>query len=382
MNKAFAGWYESLFGDSASDIRPKDVLRKIIGAMEDNRKEGLDNRVYVPNKYVLEIAFENEDEKEYLLTFLEKEELEAALLKYMRQNKYFMRGPLDFTLEDVTPAEGEEQPARLAVKCKWDVRMPEKEAEPEQHGTYIIPELADRAQPYEPDYEEEHTVAAVDFYDDSTVSPSVLHIKHPDGRTERFVLSKSVTIIGRSSRLDNDFIISKDGMVSKRHAKIVHGGEGFTVTDLESTNGTWIDGERISSKLLRNGDVMKLGATEITFEDSNARVSEEAARVTSEAKRPRLLIKRGEGSIEDFRLPSEAIIGRGLTSDVRFDNSTVSQRHARIHSPNGSDFYLEDLGSTEGTTVNGITILSNSPVRLRPGDRIKVGEVELGYEVD
>src|ERR1043165_10210986 len=98
INRAFGGWYEGLFGAS-DDVRPKDILRKILVALEENRKEGFDSKIYVPNQYVLEIAVDDEEEKEYLLSFLDREELETAIRRYCQQNNYHIRGGLDFTIK-------------------------------------------------------------------------------------------------------------------------------------------------------------------------------------------------------------------------------------------------------------------------------------------
>jgi len=369
LNKAFGNWYESWFGDALSDIRPKDVLRKIIVAMEDSRKEGLDDRIYVPNKYILEIAFKNEEEKEYLLAFLDKEELESALRKYMSQNKYYVRGPLDFTIEEIVPAEGEARPEKLRVKCKWDIQ---KEA------PVPAPQEAVPGKPYEPYEEEEYTVAATDVYDAGTVAPPSLKIRQPDGSTRQFLLTKPVAIVGRSRRLNNDLLIERDGMVSKRHARISLGPDGFTITDLNSTNGVWVNDERVSDpqgRPLRSGDVIRLGATELVFEEAGARPAPVPS--GADASHPRLVI-----GAEDFPLASEVIIGRSLSADLRLDHSSVSRRHAKISSPDGNEFYIEDLGSETGMRLNGVNMPTGSPVRLHHGDRIQVGEVDLRFEVD
>jgi pSer/pThr/pTyr-binding forkhead associated (FHA) protein len=376
MNKAFSGWYESWFGDAVSDIRPKDVLRKVVGAMEDNRKEGLDNRIYVPNKYILEIAFETEEEKEYLLAFLDKDEFESALRKFMAQNKYYVRGPLDFTIEEVTP-EGEAQPPKLTVKAKWDVRPMEKETEP---PVLDAPPQAVPGTPYEPYEEEEYTVAGTDVYDASTIAPPTLNIKHADGSTSRFSLTKPVTVIGRSHRLNNDLVIENDGMVSKHHAQISLGPDGFTITDLGSTNGVWVNDEKVTKAILRSGDVVRLGVTELVFEESGVRVPIQVS-ASGAISRPRLVIDRG-GRTEEFRLASEITLGRSLTSDVRFDDHSVAQRHARIFARDNDDYYIEDTGSDSGTMVNGVLVPRSSPVRLHSGDEIRLGEVGLRFEVD
>lgn len=376
LNKIFANWYESWFGDVMSDIRPKDVLHKVIGAMEDSRKEGLDNKIYVPNKYILEIAFKNDEEKECLLAFLDKDEFESALRKYMAQNKYYVRGPLDFTIEEIIPAEGETRPEKLKVKCKWDIKP--MEIEPQIPAA---PENAVPGTPYEPYEEEEYTVAAADIYDASTIAPPSLMIKHADGSTQQFLLNKPVTNIGRSHRLNNDLVLERDGMVSKRHAQIALGPEGFTITDLGSTNGIWVNDERTSDSPLRTGDHIRLGTTELVFQETGDRSPAQVSNAAKGMAKPRLIIDRN-GVPEEFRLASDITIGRSLASDVRLEDTSVSKKHARIFSSGGDNFYIDDLGSETGTQVNEVPVLSGSPVKLNHGDRIQVGEVNLCFEVD
>lgn len=56
--------------------------------------------------------------------------------------------------------------------------------------------------------------------------------------------------------------ISDDG-VSRRHAKLVQSGDRVTLHDLDSTNGTFCNGERISERVLRDGDKIRIGTTTI-----------------------------------------------------------------------------------------------------------------------
>ena len=129
INRSFGAWYEGLFG-GADDVRPKDILRRILGAMENNRKEGFDNKIYVPNQYILEINVHDEEEKEYLLSFLNKDELEAAIRRYCAQNHYQIRGALDFTVREVD--ESEAIPGRkgekVRVRCRYDSKVTAPEA--------------------------------------------------------------------------------------------------------------------------------------------------------------------------------------------------------------------------------------------------------------
>src|ERR1041385_6457164 len=123
INRAFGGWYEGLFGAS-SDVRPKDVLRQILTAMEEHRKQGFDDRIYVPNQYILEISVDDEEEKEYLLSFLERDELETAVRRYCDQNHYAIRGGLDFTIKEVERQAGTKEKVRIRCRYNREIAAP------------------------------------------------------------------------------------------------------------------------------------------------------------------------------------------------------------------------------------------------------------------
>ncbi len=74
----------------------------------------------------------------------------------------------------------------------------------------------------------------------------------------------------------------------------------------------------------------------------------------------------------------ELFIGRDLTNDIVINDAEISRRHARLVSQAGG-YVLEDLGSTNGTFVNGQRLAS--PYILRPGETVTLGEhVTLTYE--
>lgn len=85
-----------------------------------------------------------------------------------------------------------------------------------------------------------------------------------DGLLAEYPLSLDVTSIGRSP--DNDIRVAKSA-VSRKHAKVVFGPQGYTVIDLGSENGTFVNGERITEKLLTNGDRILIGPTEFVFSE-------------------------------------------------------------------------------------------------------------------
>ena len=97
----------------------------------------------------------------------------------------------------------------------------------------------------------------------------------------------------------------------------------------------------------------------------------------------RLVVTDGPNVGQTFRLRrSELTIGREEGSDIKLDDLTVSHNHALVRR-HGEVITIEDLRSTNGTTVNGAVI--SRPVPIAPGDLIMVGAVELlvdDYQTD
>ncbi len=77
-----------------------------------------------------------------------------------------------------------------------------------------------------------------------------------------------------------------------------------------------------------------------------------------------------------FGIGREMIIGRGGSSDVVINDSFTSTRHARVFVRDGQ-YWLEDLGSTNGTYLNGVPL--KKPVVLADGDDIRVGGVTFQF---
>jgi pSer/pThr/pTyr-binding forkhead associated (FHA) protein len=83
-----------------------------------------------------------------------------------------------------------------------------------------------------------------------------------------------------------------------------------------------------------------------------------------------LLVQADGAKPRSVRLAGSTVVGRAIECDLRLDDTYVSQQHARIFGKNGS-WYVEDLGSTNGTFVNEQRLAA--PAMLTPGDRIRVG---------
>ncbi|HXF70999.1 MAG TPA: FHA domain-containing protein [Actinomycetota bacterium] len=96
------------------------------------------------------------------------------------------------------------------------------------------------------------------------------------------------------------------------------------------------------------------------------------ARSRAEARAPRsLVVRAADGTrLAARKLDGPVQIGRGPACDLRLEDAYVSNVHARIF-PREGGWYVEDLGSTNGTFVNEERIAAPAPVRA--GDRVRVG---------
>jgi hypothetical protein len=78
-------------------------------------------------------------------------------------------------------------------------------------------------------------------------------------------VESTTATIGRG--LGNDIIL-EDTRVSRHHAQLRYKARRFWITDLNSTNGTFVNGARVNETALRDGDVVSLGGLELTFRDA------------------------------------------------------------------------------------------------------------------
>jgi hypothetical protein len=78
-----------------------------------------------------------------------------------------------------------------------------------------------------------------------------------------------------------------------------------------------------------------------------------------------------------YDLSDGAVLGRGDGADIALEDTFASTRHARLV-PQGDVIVLEDLGSTNGTYLNGEPL--HGPQPLHAGDRIRIGDSEFTFE--
>ena len=82
-----------------------------------------------------------------------------------------------------------------------------------------------------------------------------------DSNIFTYEISKPITTLGR----ENSDVILPNHKVSRKHAKIVFNGSCFEIIDDGSTNGVWVNGQKVSQTTLRSGDTIILGDVVVTF---------------------------------------------------------------------------------------------------------------------
>jgi hypothetical protein len=94
---------------------------------------------------------------------------------------------------------------------------------------------------------------------------------------------------------------------------------------------------------------------------------------------PRLRVETAPGlkAGSAYDMTRGALLGRAEDADIRLSDEFSSSRHARLV-PHGDALVLEDLGSTNGTYLNGEPV--SGPQPLHDGDRIRIGDSEFTFE--
>jgi pSer/pThr/pTyr-binding forkhead associated (FHA) protein len=176
--------------------------------------------------------------------------------------------------------------------------------------------------------------------------------------------------------------------VSRNHAAITWREGTFTISDLGSTNGTLVDGERVTQpRVLQEGNVITLPGVDLNFYEAQQpepEVEEEdddvhvTLTVPADAGRPRLIITAG--AQEGREIPLRAgrmLIGRETAKfdwDIALQDRAISRPHAEIEWQD-EVCKLTDLESANGTVVNGQRIAE--PTTLQDADVVELGEITL-----
>jgi ABC-type multidrug transport system ATPase subunit/pSer/pThr/pTyr-binding forkhead associated (FHA) protein len=173
----------------------------------------------------------------------------------------------------------------------------------------------------------------------------------------------------------NTVAFPAEAIVSAQHCKIVRLEDGFVLVDLESTNGTFVNGRPVRRARLKAGDLIELGPGGPELRVALFGRAESTGATVLIPNFADLASRRGEATlVEERELPDGGLlIGRGDGASLRLESPIVSQAHARlVWSP--LETVLEDLGSSNGTYVNGTRVRRRA---VGPGDDVVIGPFRL-----
>jgi ABC-type multidrug transport system ATPase subunit/pSer/pThr/pTyr-binding forkhead associated (FHA) protein len=184
--------------------------------------------------------------------------------------------------------------------------------------------------------------------------------------------------IGRNAT--NDIVISSN-VISGNHAFIELVNGRLYITDNGSTNGTFVNNQRLNAGQpidISNKTVFLAGPTAIqvlvksTSSPNQSDIPESGIDLTN----------IGNKILEQLQSKSTIIIGRSESADIFINNSLISRNHSKITKIDNK-YFIEDLGSMNGTFVNGQRIYGKS--QIGSDDSIIIGRVRFtlgGLTVD
>jgi len=238
-----AGLVEGTFGRVfRTQVRPVEIARKLTREMDEHKTISV-SRTYVPNEYVVWLSPEDHErfdgvEREVI------DELAAYLLEHARREKLALvsRPKIEFRTDERLHLGEFGIQARL-------VREAASEVEQADHGHTMVYSTSTRAQ------EELHQERSGRVGRAVVVAEGKRYAVPPGGAT-----------IGRSRECD---IVLGDSNVSRKHAEIRPRGDGWTITDLGSTNGVRVNGRDVRPRepvAIAAGDRVDVGTVDARFE--------------------------------------------------------------------------------------------------------------------
>lgn len=196
-----------------SGLRPVEIGRRVTREMDDSRSVGVRGGTVVANHFTVNLSQQDADEFAQVTDTMQRELADLAR-DHAREEGYTFMGPVEI-LFHVDPS------MRIGA-FSVEARLREGDGGAGA-GAIVLPS------------------------------------------GERFVLGDTIVTIGR---LPESVLVLEDPNVSRQHAEIRPSGNGFVLADLGSTNGSKVNGIKVSERVLEDGDELTFGATSFRFEAS------------------------------------------------------------------------------------------------------------------
>ncbi len=182
-------------------------------------------------------------------------------------------------------------------------------------------------------------------------------------------------------RDEKNVVVLPNGTVSRRHAVISLNGNTPYVTDCGSSNGVLVDDELIKTPtVISEQSLVKIGDYRIYLEPANTGSSNVGMRTTilrpDQAHAKMVVVNGPEAGREIPLFDPICCIGRTDANDLTLSDVSISRQHARLKMVDDGAYILTDLGSSNGTWINGKRMKPESTSKVWHGDHIQFGNVD------
>ncbi|MBC7557813.1 MAG: DUF3662 and FHA domain-containing protein [Dermatophilaceae bacterium] len=248
LERAVHGVFAKAF---KSEVQPVEIASAMRRAMDDRATTIGHGRTFVPNLFTIELA---PTDYERLTSFSDMltDELVASAQEHAESQRYQPGGPIQvgfLSIEDLETGVFRVRPATAKAQAAGSASP-----EPSPDGAAA----SSTAKPPSPVTRHE---------------PPAMHpLTHPARRPwldvdgDHYPLLAAITVLGRDNSAD---VILDDPGISRQHTEIRVTSDGphlvTNIRDLGSTNGTFVNGERITSQRLADGDRVSVGRTKLIF---------------------------------------------------------------------------------------------------------------------
>jgi Protein of unknown function (DUF3662)/FHA domain len=246
IEQKIEGLFEGVFGRAfRTNVQPVELARKLVKEMEDHRTVSV-SRVYVPNEYTVYLStVDREQFADYESSL--RIELQDYLAEHARREGFVLLTPPVVRIEtDDDLAMGEFGIATRMVQGERP-KAGVSDPAPVEPGATMV-------------YRPTSPLPADGLAPDVALAQEVVTITV--GGKRREITSRRV-VIGRSKDCD---VQIADPNASRRHAELRQEGSAYWLIDLDSTNGTTVNGHRTARAKLDSGDVITIGSTDLLFE--------------------------------------------------------------------------------------------------------------------
>lgn len=252
VNGAFARAFKS-------EVQPVEIASAIRRAMDDRAAVMGQGRTIVPNLFTVELSDTDYDRLGGYDEELENE-LIAAASEHAESQRYQPGGPIQVNFASANDLETGVFRLRTSTARRPGAGVA-------QQGGYAAPAPSAAAPAAPP----RHTEDGLEATQQQATAPPPRRVNPADRPWldvdgERYPLMGAITVLGRDDTAD---IILDDPGISRRHSEIRVTNDGphlvASIRDLGSTNGTFLNSERISSGRLTDGDRITVGRTSVTY---------------------------------------------------------------------------------------------------------------------